>query len=438
MRGAGQAKELAKYVETIDWEPTESTVHVSDVSALVSKLGGEQLYGRDADRLHVVLRELIQNAADAISARRAVDNGEFTGRITVRLTRDARMAGSVLQVDDDGVGMSQATLSTDLLDFGRSFWVSERASREFPGIHASGYSPVGHFGIGFFSIFMAAKKVSVFSRRFDKGLEDVRCLSFENGISLRPTLSKDRPHDFGMHVCTRVELELKPGVIQDPDQIEILCNIQGHKNFRVRFKDYVAAMVSGVNVPVFVESDNGCVKVHEKFPPEAEEREPWLRSLSYVVAGVNEKAMVGLTRAVPRLRPIRDGDKVYGLAAIAVLGRHNGLFLSAKSVGGLVPPHNRYDASFVGLIDYTPASAKREAGEIAAPKQSVDAWLVEQLRLLKKEGMSQIESLVASYSVCQLGYDPKDILLGLLVASSDRVNFWPMQAIGLSSKTACG
>ena len=169
VRGAGQVKELAKYVETIDWEPTESTVHVSDVSALVSKLGGEQLYGRDADRLHVVLRELIQNAADAISARRAVDNGEFTGRITVRLTRHAA-AGSVLQVDDDGVGMSQATLSTDLLDFGRSFWVSERASREFPGIHASGYSPVGHFGIGFFSIFMAAKKVSVFSRRFDKGL----------------------------------------------------------------------------------------------------------------------------------------------------------------------------------------------------------------------------------------------------------------------------
>ena len=261
-------------------------------------------------------------------------------------------------------------------------------------------------------------------------LEDVRCLSFENGISLRPTLSKDRPHDFGMHVCTRVELELKPGVIQDPDQIEILCNIQGHKNFRVRFKDYVAAMVSGVNVPVFVESDNGCVKVHEKFPPEAEEREPWLRSLSYVVAGVNEKAMVGLTHAVPRLRPIRDGDKVYGLAAIAVLGRHDGLFLSAKSVGGLVPPHNRYDDSFIGLIDHAPASAKRDAGEIAAPKRSVDAWLFEQLQLLKNEGMSQIESLVASYSVCQLGYDPKDVLQGLLVASSNSVNYWSMRAIG--------
>ena len=434
VRGAGQARELAKYVETIGWEPTESTVHVSDVSALVSKLGGEQLYGRDADRLNVALRELIQNAADAISARRAVAHGEFAGRITVRLTRRAN-SGPVLQVDDDGVGMSQATLSMDLLDFGKSFWASERAAREFPGIHASGYSPVGHFGIGFFSIFMAAKKVSVFSRRFDKGLEDVRCLSFGNGISLRPTLSVDRPSDFGMDVCTRVDLELKPGVIQDPDRIEIRCNLQGHENFRVTFKDFVAAMVAGVNVPLFVESAIGCVKVHEKFPPEAEEREQWLRSLSYVAAGVNEKAMVGLTRAVTRLRPIRDGDKIYGLAAIDVLGQRGGLFLSAKSVGGLVPPHNRYDDSFVGLIDHVPASANREAGEIAAPKQSVDAWVFEQLTLLKNEGMSEIESLIASYSVCHLGYDPKNVLHGLFVAFSGQGEYWPMHSIGAKLKS---
>ena len=428
IRGAGQARELAKYVEPIGWEPTESTVHVSDVSALVSKLGGEQLYGRDADRLYVALRELIQNATDAISARRAVAHGKFAHRITVRLARRAN--GAVLQVDDDGVGMSQETLSTDLLDFGKSFWASERAAREFPGIHASGYSPAGHFGIGFFAIFMAAKKVSVFSRRYDKGLEDVRCLSFDNGISLRPTLSADRPSDFGMDVCTRVELELKPGVIRDPDHIEIRCNLQGHENFRVPFREYVAAMVAGINVPVFVESASGCVKAHEKFPPEAEEREQWLRSLSYLAAGVNQKAMVGLTRAVPRLRPIRDGDKIYGFAAINVLGQHGGLFLSAKSVGGLVPPHDRSTDSFVGLIYHLPASAKREASEIAAPKQSMDAWLFEQLRLLKRGSMSELESLIASYSVCQLGYDAKDVLHGLLVAFSGRVEYWPMQSIG--------
>ena len=423
--GAGQVRELAKHIKTQDWEPTDSTVHVSDVSALITKLGGEQLYGRDADRLNVALRELIQNATDAISARRLFEPG-FEGRITVRLTRQKNGIW-VLQVDDDGIGMSQATLSTDLLDFGKSFWVSERAAQEFPGIHASGYSPIGHFGIGFFAIFMAARKVNVFSRRFDKGLKYVKCLSFENGISLRPILSADRPSDFGMNACTRVELELKPGVIKDPNQIEIRCNVMGHENFHVTFKDYVAAMIAGINVPVFVEWEGKSVKVHEKFPPETAQREQWLRSLSYLAASVNEKAEVGLARAITRLRPIRDGDKCYGLAAIDVLGgAGGGPFLSGKAVGGLVPPHGRYDEFFIGLINHLPATARRDAGEMAAPRHSFDAWLLEQVALLKQEGISGVESIFASYSICQLGYDPKSILQGILVASPGQANLWPL------------
>ena len=153
--------------------------------------------------------------------------------------------------------MSQTTLTKDLLDFGRSFWASERAAREFPGVHASGYTPVGRFGIGFFSIFMAAKKVRVYSRRFDKGLDDVRCLTFESGISLRPTLSFERPNDWGMDLCTRVELELEPAVFSHPDQFTIRCNLMGHENFDVTFEDYVSAMVAGIDVSVIVVTGQG-------------------------------------------------------------------------------------------------------------------------------------------------------------------------------------
>ena len=426
--GAGQVGELVKHVETTGWEPTDSTVHVSDVSALVTKLGGEQLYGKDADRLNIALRELIQNAADAICVRRSLDSGEFVGRILIRLRRGMD-GGWTLQVDDDGVGMSQSTLTTDLLDFGRSFWASERAAREFPGVHASGYTPIGRFGIGFFSIFMAAKKVNVFSRRFDKGLEDVRCLSFDNGISLRPTLSYDRPDDFGMDLCTRVELELKPDVVENPDQIRIRCNVQGHEEFGVTFGDYVAAMVAGINVPVVVETASGRRKVHEGYPPEPEKREEWLGTLSYVSAGVNERAKAGLTQAIPRLREIRDGEKCYGLAAIDVLGQTGGAFLSGKAVGGLVNPHSRYDDSFVGLIDHVPTTARRDAGEMAAPQHSIDTWMSGQMALLKKANLSPIESILAGYSICSLGYDPKDVLQGLLVNSQSRTAFMSIHEI---------
>lgn len=427
--GSGQVNELVNYVETVDWVPTDSTVHVSDVTTLVSNLGGEQLYGKDADRLYVVLRELIQNAADSIGVRRSLPaSGEYSGCIFVRL-KCQEDGGWILQVDDNGVGMSQTTLTTDLLDFGQSFWASERAAHEFPGVHASGYTPIGRFGIGFFSIFMAAKKVNVYTRRFDTGLDEVRRLTFDNGISLRPTLSFERPDDWGMELSTRVELELEPGVVRHPGQFTIRCNLQGHEDIYVSFEEYVCSVVAGIDVPVDVVTDRGRSRVHEGFPPEPQKRGVWLGKLSYVYGGANEDAKVDLVRAIPRLREIRDGEKCYGLAAVDVLGPTGGVFLSGKAVGGLVNPHSRFDNSFVGLIDHLPSTAQRGPGEIAAPKNCMARWMVEQIALLKTANLSPIESIFASYSIREFGFDPIEVLQGLLLSSDDGVYFAPLQSI---------
>ena len=113
----------------------------------MGRLGGEQLYGTGADSLTIALRELIQNAADAIAARRLIGELTFEGHIRIRLFRDHSNGRQVLQVDDDGISMSPTTLSKDLLDFGKSFWASDRALSEFPGIHAARHSPIGRFGI---------------------------------------------------------------------------------------------------------------------------------------------------------------------------------------------------------------------------------------------------------------------------------------------------
>lgn len=432
--GAGQVGELVQYVETDGWEPTDSTVHVSDVANLVTTLGGEQLYGKDADRLHVVLRELIQNATDAICARRSLPNsGEFEGSIAIRLLR-RNDGGWTLQVDDDGVGMSSTTLTNDLLDFGRSFWVRERAAREFPGIHASGYTPIGRFGIGFFSIFMAAKSAHVFSRRFDKGLDDIRCLSFDNGLTLRPTLSSEKPADMGMSVCTRVEMELKRDVVKDPERVKIRCSIQGHSDFTVRFEDYVAAMVAGVDVRISVEREGNQREIQRRFPPAPSERETWLRTLAFVDCGVNQGANRGLMRALPWLREIRDGRKCYGLAAIDVLGLHGGVFLSSKAVGGLINPHGRYDNSFVGLIEHLPAGAQRGPGEMAAPRESMERWMTEQIGLLETAGLSPDEWLLASYSVGNLGFDAIDVMRYLLLSADGEQRFVPVDGLAESLK----
>ena len=414
--GAGRARETAKYVQTDGWEPTDSTVHVSDVGALVSSLGGENLYGKDADRLEIGLRELVQNAADAIMARRALDQSYGRGQLTVRLIEQAN-AQFVLQVDDDGTGMSETTMTKDMLDFGKSFWFSERCAREFPGLHSSGYSSIGRFGIGFFSVFMAASKVSVYSRRFDAGLAEVRRLFFDKGVSLRPVLSEERPADMRMNTTTRVELELRPGVLDDPDRVPVRSNETRQRQLFVSFGAYVAALASGLDVAVHVVVASTGTRVHDGFPPCPERREQWLGDVSYVNAGPNKRFRRLVSAAAPRLREIRDEQGCYGLAAIAVSNPPHGSFLSLMSVGGIATPHHpSQNDSFVGLIDYLPANAQRSAGEMRAPKGALQSWLSEQAHLLVSGDAPDLERIYASYSLCNFGYDPMELIRSIIVA----------------------
>lgn len=430
--GAGSVDELKEYVKTEGWDPTDTKVHVSDVAALIGKLGGEQLYGNaNHDKLAATVRELVQNASDAVRARRVLEDEEFQGKIRVRLKAGADPDTLVLEVDDDGVGMSPQTLTGELMDFGEGLWPSARAAQEFPGIQSSGYSPTGQFGIGFFSVFMIASSVRVISRRFDKGLDSVRCLSFTTGLSLRPTLSCARPSDFGMNCSTRVELTMRRDVIPDSEKMEILVNITGYENLSVSFADYVSSIVAGIPATVFVEHDGHTECVHDRFPPRPQDRGRWLRQLAYMRSQANPIAEPSILTHVPWLREILDGETCYGLAALNTLPHSGCRFVSARAVGGLAPPHNRHDEAFVGLINYNPANAKRDAGALAAPRGAIREWLEEQATLLTEAKLDPLRRLAASNSLCELDWDPMPILSHLLVlGETDRLFVEMAQLVG--------
>lgn len=112
--GAKSRKSLAKYILTSGWMPSDVSVHIGDVAKLIKTLGGRELYGKE-DNLLIVLRELIQNARDAIRARRVVENNNFLGRIDIIVSKTSE--GLELSVVDNGVGMSLDTISHSLLDF---------------------------------------------------------------------------------------------------------------------------------------------------------------------------------------------------------------------------------------------------------------------------------------------------------------------------------
>jgi hypothetical protein len=154
--GIDDPAHLAEHIRTEGWTPVDARIHVTDVPSLVSRLGGAQLYG---DNPTVPLRELIQNAADAIRARRVLEPGraEDWGLITVRTGQDA--GGPWIEIEDTGIGMSRHVLAHHLLDFGNSYWATEDMRREHPGLASSNFEPTGQFGIGFFSVFMWGKRL---------------------------------------------------------------------------------------------------------------------------------------------------------------------------------------------------------------------------------------------------------------------------------------
>lgn len=202
VKGAGSPEVLSRTVRTDGWRPVNTTLQISDVSRIVSNLGGAQLYGNDPT---VALRELIQNGTDAIEARRTLQKRDADwGQIVISLPK--RNGKYWLVVEDTGIGMSELVLTGPLLDFGKSFWRSPLVVEEFPGLLSSGMKAIGRFGIGFYSVFMLGSRVRIYSRRYDRSQDTGCLLEFYSGTNSRPILSSNVFENVPIDGGTRVEV----------------------------------------------------------------------------------------------------------------------------------------------------------------------------------------------------------------------------------------
>lgn len=212
--GVDNPERLASYIHTSEWHPIHASVHLSDLPRLIRSLGGEELYGRDPT---IPIRELIQNARDAIRARQHYENRDSSfGEIRVSLIE--REGQHLLRISDNGVGMSRTVLTKYLLDFGSSFWTTPQVQEEFPGLLSSEFQSTGRYGIGFFSVFMASDHVKVVTRRPDSALADTLVLEFGNGLTGRPILRPAAKDEQLIDGGTVVELVLRSAP-RDPNGI---------------------------------------------------------------------------------------------------------------------------------------------------------------------------------------------------------------------------
>jgi molecular chaperone HtpG len=114
------------------------------------------------------LRELIQNAHDAIARRREIE-GDRTpaGQIAIHVTW-TRGRGTVT-FEDNGAGMTEAEVHDYLATIGRSGTDEFRRALLDKGRYAAAGSLIGQFGIGLLSAFVVAERVIVQTRSCHPG-----------------------------------------------------------------------------------------------------------------------------------------------------------------------------------------------------------------------------------------------------------------------------
>lgn len=135
-----------------------------NVPALLERLS-DSLY----ERPHVAIRELIQNAHDAIvllQSNPAFRNDPaYRGEITISLASHNGM--QCLVVQDNGIGMSEDELRSELSVIGQS-QKPEQLEQLVKGRGQDGNRLIGQYGIGFLASFLIGSRIDVYTRKIGR------------------------------------------------------------------------------------------------------------------------------------------------------------------------------------------------------------------------------------------------------------------------------
>lgn len=168
----------------------------------------------------VFIRELLSNSSDALEKQRLKDD---TGDLTIKLT--ANETKKQLVLEDNGIGMTKDELMNNLGTIARSGsreFVEELSKKSDPNQNAENI--IGQFGVGFYSSFIVADYVDVFSVGKDG---KTHCWSSDGS----GTYEISEVQDSDLKRGTRIVLHLKPSCNKFVDPKEIKAIVQRYSNF---------------------------------------------------------------------------------------------------------------------------------------------------------------------------------------------------------------
>lgn len=197
----------------------------------------------------IFLRELISNASDAIDKlayRALTDDSVHTARSDFRITVKPDKEARTLTISDNGIGMSEDDLESNLGVIARSGSFAFKNDLSEKEKEEKTVDIIGQFGVGFYSAFMVAEKVCVVSRKFGEDEAHIWESTGADGYTVSPAERAEAGTD--------VILYLKPDT-EDEHYDEFLDTYELRRIIR-KYSDYIRfPIVMDVEKSRPVESD---------------------------------------------------------------------------------------------------------------------------------------------------------------------------------------
>ncbi len=146
----------------------------------------------------IFLRELVSNAVDATQKLKTyASKGDFKGELgdlTVRVSLD-KEAGTIT-ISDHGIGMTAEEIDKYINQIAFS------GANDFLDKYKDDANAIiGHFGLGFYSAFMVAKKVDIITRSYQEGAQAVKwTCDGSPEFTLEDTERAERGTDIVLHI----------------------------------------------------------------------------------------------------------------------------------------------------------------------------------------------------------------------------------------------
>jgi molecular chaperone HtpG len=179
--------------------PAEETLGFETEARQLLQLMIHSLYSNK----EIFLRELISNASDATDRLRFAaldDDSLYEGDPTLRVRIEVDKDNRTLCIEDNGIGMSREEVISNLGTIARSG--TAEFLKNLSGDQQKDSNLIGQFGVGFYSAFIVADEVEVYTRR--AGLAASEGVLWKSSGEADYTLSSIEREDRG----TRIVLHL--------------------------------------------------------------------------------------------------------------------------------------------------------------------------------------------------------------------------------------